>query len=100
MLGRGLLTNPFLCEIIKSGNPNPENPIERIAAFHHDVLTSYETLIDGDQPVLGKMKEFWTYQATHLSNGRQLFKKLKKAQRLSSYKAIVSEFLADAEWNA
>ena len=29
-----------------------------------------------------------------------MFKKLKKTQRLSSYKAIVDEFLADAEWTA
>ena len=77
MLGRGLLANPFLCETIKSGNPATLNAIERIAAFHSDVLASYESVLDGDQPVLGKMKEFWTYQATHLSNGRQLFKKLK-----------------------
>ncbi len=98
MLGRGLLANPFLCEIIKSGNPKPENAIERIAAFHEDVLVSYETLLDGDRPVLGKMKEFWTYQSTHLSNGHQLFKKLKKTQRLTTYKVIVAEFLADAEW--
>ena len=99
MLGRGLLANPFLCEILKSGNPHPEKAIERIAAFHEDVLASYETLLDGDRPVLGKMKEFWTYQSTPLSNGRKMFKKLKKAQRLTSYKAIVGEFLAEAIWS-
>jgi tRNA-dihydrouridine synthase len=100
MLGRGLLANPFLCEVIKSGNPKTENAIERIAAFHHEVVSSYETVLHGDHPVLGKMKEFWTYQATHLSNGRKMFKKLKKAQRLSTYKDIVAEFLSEAEWIA
>jgi hypothetical protein len=44
------------------------------------------------------MKEFWTYQATHLSNGRKMFKKLKKSQHLATYKAIVREFLANAQW--
>jgi len=100
MLGRGLLSNPFMCEIIKSGNPHPENAIERIATFHQDVLASYETVLDGDHPVLGKMKEFWTYQTIHLSNGRKMFKKLKKTQRLATYKAIAAEFLADAKWVA
>jgi len=100
MLGRGLLANPFLCEIIKSGNPTPDKAIERIAAFHADVLASYESILDGDHPVLGKMKEFWTYQATHLSNGRKMFKKLKKAQRLATYKTIVAEFLAESTWSA
>ncbi len=100
MLGRGLLANPFLCEVIKSDTPETENAIQRITAFHEDVVSSYEAILHGDHPVLGKMKEFWTYQSTHLSNGRKMFKKLKKTQRLSTYKEIVSEFLADAEWTA
>ncbi len=100
MIGRGLLANPFLCETIKSGNPKTKNAIERIGNFHADVLASYKTVIDGDKPILGKMKEFWTYQATYLSNGHQLFKKLKKTQRLATSTAIVSEFLADADWLA
>jgi len=100
MLGRGLLANPFLCEEIKrfSHIAMCGNRIQRLAAFHADVVASYEGVLHGDHPVLGKMKEFWTYQATHLSNGRKMFKKLKKAQRLSTYKDIVSEFLAEAEW--
>ncbi len=120
MLGRGLLANPFLCEEIKnniaqsredakSSAHTPSAPlrrcarnhyIERIAAFHDDLVSRYEAVLHGDHPVLGKMKEFWTYQTTHLSNGRKMFKKLKKTQRLSTYKDIVAEFLADAEWTA
>lgn len=100
MLGRGLLANPFLCEVIKAGNPKTDNAVQRIADFHEDVLSSYAGYLDGDHPVLGKMKEFWTYQATYLSNGRKMFKKLKKTERLNTYKAIVSEFLAEAEWTA
>lgn len=112
MLGRGLLANPFLCEVIKTGgapssvpadiedNVPPNNHIARIAAFHEDLVSQYEHILHGDHPVLGKMKEFWTYQATYLSNGRQLFKKLIKSQKLSTYKRIVNEFLADAEWTA
>jgi tRNA-dihydrouridine synthase B len=100
MLGRGLLADPFLCEVIKSGNPKTENAIERLRAFHDEVLASYQTVIDGDVPMLGKMKEFWSYPATHLSNGRKFFKKVKKCHRLSTYQEIVSEFLAEAEWTA
>jgi len=100
MLGRGLLANPFLCETIKNGNPKKENAIERITTFHKELLSSYEAVLHGDHPVLGKMKEFWTYQSIHLSNGRAMFKKLKKTQRLRTYKAIVAEFLANVEWTA
>jgi tRNA-dihydrouridine synthase len=101
MLGRGLLANPFLCEAIKSAHMRKcADPIPRIEKFHTDLVSRYESVLHGDHPVLGKMKEFWTYQAEHLSNGRQLFKKLKKTQRLGNYKAIVSEYLAEAEWMA
>lgn len=100
MLGRGLLANPFLCEIIKSGQREVPNAIERIARFHEDLVSQYANILHGDRPVLGKMKEFWIYQSTHLSNGKAMFKKLKKAQQLTSYKAIVSEFLSKAEWTA
>jgi hypothetical protein len=74
--------------------------IKRLADFHDDVVSSYESVLHGDHPVLGKMKEFWTYQSMYLSNGRQMFKKLKKTQRLSTYKAIVAEFLSEATWGA
>jgi len=115
MLGRGLLSNPFLCEEIKFTTENTEghrdtssvnsvpsgkiNYIERIAAFHDDLLREYEAVLHGDHPVLGKMKEFWTYQSVHLSNGAKMFKKLKKARVLSAYKSIVASYLHDASWN-
>jgi len=138
MIGRGLLANPFLCEVIKGSLdknsathpglrtplprrkteksppmegcrnggvgspalPKTENAIERLGAFHDEVLANYQTVIDGDVPMLGKMKEFWAYPATNLSNGRKLFKKIKKANRIPTYQHIVKEFLADAEWTA
>ena len=104
MLGRGLLANPFLCEQIKEGKISHiimyEKCIPRIRSFHDDLLAQYEEVLYGDHPVLGKMKEFWTYQSTHLSNGRKMFKKLKKTQKLATYKDIVSEYLAEAEWTA
>jgi tRNA-dihydrouridine synthase len=99
MLGRGLLSNPFLCETIKNDRTQTGNAVERIAAFHDDLLAAYEAVLHGDQPVLGKMKEFWTYQSAYLSNGAKMFKKLKKTRGLSSYRAIVSEFIREASWN-
>lgn len=100
MLGRGLLANPFLCEQIKRASPRAARPLERLRAFHDDVFESYRTVIDGDRPMLGKMKEFWSYPARHLSNGRTFLKKVKKCQRLTSYCNIVDESLRAARWTA
>lgn len=99
MLGRGLLANPFLCEIIKGNPPDPSDAITRIQAFHDDLVGHYASTYYGDHPVLGKMKEFWTYQTIHLSNGKKMFKKIKKTERLSTYRKMVDEFLTEAEWN-
>jgi tRNA-dihydrouridine synthase len=98
MIGRGLLENPFLAEEIKGIAPT-QDKIERLNAFHSDLLQRYERIQYSDHATLGKMKEFWTYQSIHLSNGRKMFKKLKKTQTLYSYKAIVDEFLSSAEWD-
>ncbi len=102
MLGRGLLADPFLCESIKAPSLSHfmkcDNAVSRIAAFHADLLARYEEILHGDRPVLGKMKECWTYLALHLSNGDRMFKKVKKTQTLAAYKAIVDECLAEAQW--
>ncbi|HEY5653016.1 MAG TPA: tRNA-dihydrouridine synthase family protein [Pontiella sp.] len=100
MLGRGLLANPFLCEEIKQSEASPETSdyIQRISTFHNELVSSYSSILHGDHPVLGKMKEFWTYQTLHLSNGQKMLKKIKKSQRLCTYNDIVSEFLAESIW--
>jgi tRNA-dihydrouridine synthase len=100
MLGRGLLSNPFLGELIKGVNTEPGSAVARITAFHDDLLAGYEAVLHGDHPVLGKMKEFWTYQCVHLSNGANMFRKIKKTRNLSTYRSIVSGFLSDASWTA
>jgi tRNA-dihydrouridine synthase len=110
MLGRGLLANPFLCEQIKSGTPKTENAIPRLRAFHDEVFENYRSVIDGDLPMLGKMKEFWSYPAQNLSirlhsatarqDARNFLKKVKKCHRLTTYQQILDEHLADAEWMA
>jgi len=99
MLGRGLLQNPFLAEEIHSGScTNPQEAILRLTAFHDELLQRYESWLQNDQPILGKMKEFWTHAIPHLSNGRKLFKKIKKTQRISTYRILVAEKLQEAEW--
>jgi tRNA-dihydrouridine synthase len=99
MLGRGLLANPFLCEQIRSESGKGGSPeIERVLNFHNDLLGRYEDCMQGDRPVLGKMKELWSYLSLHLSNGRKLFKKVRKAQHLAAYHDIVNEQLSQARW--
>lgn len=99
MLGRGLLMNPFLCEVLKAGEDTVDNKIERIRAFHTELCEAYKEEMFGDKPVLGKMKEMWKYLAAHLTNGKKLFKKVKKAHKVETYEQIIEEYLTNAEWS-
>lgn len=99
MLGRGLLMNPFLCEMLKTGEDKIDNKIERIRAFHTELCEAYKEEMFGDKPVLGKMKEMWKYLSAHLDNGKKLFKKVKKANRVDTYEQIIEEYLANATWS-
>jgi tRNA-dihydrouridine synthase len=103
MIGRGILENPILPHLLKAdvaGNPFPDplEVLQRLVNFHGELLEAYEARMAGDRPVLGKMKEFWSYQHHALSNGRLMFKKLKKAERLASYRVVVEEFLREARY--
>ena len=105
MLGRGLLTNPALAEDAmqicnqKETGSMAENgetalTIERIRAFHEDVLEGYRKAIPGDKNVLFKMKELWTYLGEAFADSAKPVKKIRKAQRLEEYKSAVENLLS------
>ena len=61
MIGRGLLADPFLIETL-SGQPGTERrrtQIERLSAFHQQILEGYCQTMSGDKNVLFKMKALW-----------------------------------------
>ena len=102
MLGRGLLTNPALAEDAmqicnqKETGSMAENgetalTIERIRAFHEDVLEGYRKAIPGDKNVLFKMKELWFYMGTLFANNKKYLKKIKKSEKCIVYERAVAE---------
>lgn len=93
MLGRGILMNPGLISALcgrKTGK-------EELKKFHGLVLAGYEKNMQGDRNVLFKMKEFWSYMADSFADSKKMAKKIKKAERLPVYKAIVEELFATLE---
>ena len=58
MLGRGLGANPALVRQLRGG---PALRSQELRAFHDAILAAYQETLYGDPPVLGKMKELWTY---------------------------------------
>ena len=103
MLGRGLLTNPALAETKASciaeekAGSVPRLTVERIRAFHADVLEGYRKAIPGDKNVLFKMKELWTYLGEAFEDSAKPMKKIRKAQRMEEYQAEVESLLMEKQ---
>ena len=103
MLGRGLLTNPALAETKASCIAEekvgsvPQLTVERIRAFHADVLEGYRKAIPGDKNVLFKMKELWTYLGEAFEDSAKPMKKIRKAQRMEEYQAEVESLLMEKQ---
>ncbi len=99
MLGRGLLANPFLCEMIQHDTPCIDNGPARFAGFHDDLVAAYLDRFSGPGHVLDRMKGFWGYFAAGLVNGARILKKIRKAGSLDRYRHEVAAFLGDeAQW--
>ena len=94
MLGRGLLMNPELAEIIKADRRSGTKAEEktdwkRLKAFHDRLYRDYGQAMSGDKNVLFKMKEFWSYAEKLFPGEEKILKKIKKATRLCDYEQAV-----------
>jgi tRNA-dihydrouridine synthase len=88
MLGRGLLMNPGLVEMLETG-AMPEK--DRIKQYHDQIYDNYKAVSYGEHNVLFKMKELWTYMSFIFEDSKKYSKKIKKAERLWSYDQAVDE---------
>ncbi len=76
MIGRGLIANPWLPAAIREGRPEREAwRLDAMTRFHDDLYEAYCTTMEGGSgPVLGKMKELWTYWAATFPDVRRVLK--------------------------
>ena len=90
MLGRGLIANPFLPEMIQSGTRLVCNRNKRFENFHDDLVVGYCRRFSGPGHVLDRMKGFWRYFAVNFPDGRRIMKRIRKADSLDSYRQEVT----------
>jgi tRNA-dihydrouridine synthase len=93
MLGRGLIANPFLPEMIQGGSRRIRDRRFRFGKFHDDLLDGYADLFCGPGHVLDRMKGFWRYFAAGRSDGPSLLKRIRKTATLDQYREVVSAVL-------
>ena len=97
MLGRGLITNPALIGEI---NNNYIVDKQVVRAFHDKIYRNYQEILFGDKNVLYKMKEIWTYMIHLFAESDKYAKKIKKAERLQNYEAIVTSLFQELDITA
>jgi tRNA-dihydrouridine synthase len=101
MIGRGLLTDPFLPAMIKADNPvYPEKRYEVFNSFHDALFSSYEEALSGRKHILMKMYTFWEFFIQSFPNSPKWLKKIKKAQSLSVYREVVKQMINNEALNS
>lgn len=91
MLGRGVLANPGLFGEIREEKTLTK---EGLYVFHNRILSDYAEVMSGEKNVLFKMKELWFYMADMFPGSEKYIKKIRKAQHLGEYRALVESLFA------
>ena len=94
MIGRGLIADPFLPQMIKNNTTEyPKDRIEIFRQFHDRIFQEYDAALSGPTPIRMKMLGFWEYFSTTFSNPHKTYKKIKKASNVKNYLIAVDDIL-------
>lgn len=95
MIGRGLISDPFLPSMIKKNTTEyPENRWSIFSEFHDTIYQQYDDYLTGPTPIKMKMLGFWEFFAQSTSNPQKTYKAIKKATNAIKYKQAVAEILS------
>jgi tRNA-dihydrouridine synthase len=99
-LGRGLIANPFLAEMIQTDSEHlPHNWTERFSSFHDTLFQHYDEALSGPKHIVLKMQGFWVYFSQLFSNPHKAYKIIKKAKSLPAYHEAVRANLASERFD-
>ena len=87
MLGRGILSDPFLIREIENRLPEIDRQRDLKREFHEFIFEEYQRHFTDQGQVLMKMKAFWSYFANSFSNPHKAFKSVKKSSSLEKFRA-------------
>ena len=89
MIGRGLFADPAIIAKLKGIDIDHSEMRERLKNWHDEILSGYLGIFSGEKDAMFRMKEIWMYMHGLFPDSDKLWKKIKKCQTLSDYKAIV-----------
>lgn len=96
MLGRGLIADPFLPNMIKSNAMEyPTNRMEVFSKFHDTLYTEFENALSGPKHILMKMNSYWEYFGASFSEQQKFVKKIRKAKSIQKYEDAVRALIEE-----
>ena len=100
MLGRGLLSSPWLATEYISDIPlTAQEKKEKLSAFHTLLIAGYSSRLEGgEHQILDKMKTLWDYLLPDVE--KRLRKKVLKSSRLADYQEAVRNLIYDTSITA
>lgn len=98
MIGRGAMINPALFEEVKTGEwLSSEEYRTRLLKFMRLLHKSLIRYNDAPGYAIGKLQSYWEYLAEGLSNGKQVYRKIKKIKEIQQFFDILEEELESGE---
>lgn len=95
MLGRGLLSNPFLPEEIKGGIKAIGDRKARLKNFLEDLYFAYRSDMDNRLSILSLLKEYWDYLESLFTEPQKVRRSIKKVKTFDEYEDAVKAIIQD-----
>ncbi len=93
MLGRGLLSNPFLAAEIKGTRFLAEEKKSKLKQFHEILFMEYSNKLNGPSHLLDKMKSHWVYLSGAFEDEKKVAKRMRKVGSIKRYLEAVNEIV-------
>jgi tRNA-dihydrouridine synthase B len=101
MIGRGILANPFLPAMIKTGCEALANPMKTFKAFHDTLVARYGEKLSGPAHLLQRMKGLWFYLYRPFADGQHLLRQIRRSKTIEGYREVVgSAMTQEGRWSA
>lgn len=99
MIGRALISNPFLALEIKTGKSiaDSEKRIQ-FSEFYNYLFEHYSKTLSGDSHTLNKIIHFWEYFSQLFENNKAVYKIIKKSKTVSILKDNAELIIRDREF--
>lgn len=93
MIGRGLMANPFLPAMLKTGQGMDQAwKTDRLRQFHDALFGRYRERLSGPGHLLDRMKGLWTYFARGFRDSDAACRRIHKARNLDQYQEATAAF--------